>query len=419
MEVILLQKIANLGDIGDRVKVKPGYGRNFLLPRARRRSRRPTTSPSSRAAARSSKRRRPPISRRRKQRAAAARGIQAQHHRQGGQRRQALRLDRHGRHRRGLRRRPAIPSSARKCACRAGRSAWSASTSISAAPARRHRHPCRSRSSPKSKLVGRPMDRRSCRAGRSRRDRAPPHSVEAEQAVLGGLMLDSNAWDAVADSSPRRGLLSPRPPAHLRGDRRASRRRASPATPSRSPSTSSARGGSRRSAGSPTSARSRATRPSPPTSAPMPRSSASARCCGSCRRRRARSRPPRPTAEGGPRTSSWTKPSGACSRSPSAAAAAVSGFVAAARHPAADDRPPRHAAPDAGRDQRRPDRLHAPRPHDRGPAAGRPGHRSRAARRWARRRSRSTSPRTRRSRQGIPVAIFSHGNVAPSSSPCA
>ncbi len=32
MEVILLQKIANLGDIGDRVRVKPGYGRNYLLP---------------------------------------------------------------------------------------------------------------------------------------------------------------------------------------------------------------------------------------------------------------------------------------------------------------------------------------------------------------------------------------------------
>jgi len=29
--------------------------------------------------------------------------------------------------------------------------------------------------------------------------RTPPHSVEAEQAVLGGLMLDANAWDAVAD----------------------------------------------------------------------------------------------------------------------------------------------------------------------------------------------------------------------------
>ncbi len=32
MEVILLQKIAQLGDIGDRVKVKPGFGRNYLLP---------------------------------------------------------------------------------------------------------------------------------------------------------------------------------------------------------------------------------------------------------------------------------------------------------------------------------------------------------------------------------------------------
>ena len=32
MEVILLQKIANLGDIGDRVRVKPGFGRNYLLP---------------------------------------------------------------------------------------------------------------------------------------------------------------------------------------------------------------------------------------------------------------------------------------------------------------------------------------------------------------------------------------------------
>ena len=29
--------------------------------------------------------------------------------------------------------------------------------------------------------------------------RLPPHSVEAEQAVLGGLMLDASAWDAVAD----------------------------------------------------------------------------------------------------------------------------------------------------------------------------------------------------------------------------
>lgn len=32
MEVILLTKVANLGTIGDRVKVKSGYGRNYLLP---------------------------------------------------------------------------------------------------------------------------------------------------------------------------------------------------------------------------------------------------------------------------------------------------------------------------------------------------------------------------------------------------
>jgi large subunit ribosomal protein L9 len=35
MEVILLQKVANLGNIGDRVKVKSGYGRNYLLPTAK------------------------------------------------------------------------------------------------------------------------------------------------------------------------------------------------------------------------------------------------------------------------------------------------------------------------------------------------------------------------------------------------
>jgi large subunit ribosomal protein L9 len=35
MDVILLQKVANLGKIGDRVKVRSGYGRNYLLPSGR------------------------------------------------------------------------------------------------------------------------------------------------------------------------------------------------------------------------------------------------------------------------------------------------------------------------------------------------------------------------------------------------
>ena len=32
MEIILLENILNLGNIGDKVTVKNGYGRNFLLP---------------------------------------------------------------------------------------------------------------------------------------------------------------------------------------------------------------------------------------------------------------------------------------------------------------------------------------------------------------------------------------------------
>ncbi len=32
MKLILLEKVANLGGVGDVVKVKPGYGRNFLMP---------------------------------------------------------------------------------------------------------------------------------------------------------------------------------------------------------------------------------------------------------------------------------------------------------------------------------------------------------------------------------------------------
>lgn len=32
MEVILLTKVDNLGDLGEKVKVRPGYARNFLVP---------------------------------------------------------------------------------------------------------------------------------------------------------------------------------------------------------------------------------------------------------------------------------------------------------------------------------------------------------------------------------------------------
>ena len=35
MELILLQKVTNLGVLGDKVNVKPGYGRNFLVPQGK------------------------------------------------------------------------------------------------------------------------------------------------------------------------------------------------------------------------------------------------------------------------------------------------------------------------------------------------------------------------------------------------
>ena len=35
MELILLEKVQKLGDLGDKVNVKPGYGRNYLVPQGK------------------------------------------------------------------------------------------------------------------------------------------------------------------------------------------------------------------------------------------------------------------------------------------------------------------------------------------------------------------------------------------------
>ena len=35
MEIVLLERVEKLGQIGDVVKVKPGYARNFLLPQGK------------------------------------------------------------------------------------------------------------------------------------------------------------------------------------------------------------------------------------------------------------------------------------------------------------------------------------------------------------------------------------------------
>lgn len=35
MQIILLEKVTNLGELGDVIKVKDGYGRNFLIPQGK------------------------------------------------------------------------------------------------------------------------------------------------------------------------------------------------------------------------------------------------------------------------------------------------------------------------------------------------------------------------------------------------
>ena len=37
MQIILMDKVVNLGNLGDVVKVKDGYARNFLIPTGRAR----------------------------------------------------------------------------------------------------------------------------------------------------------------------------------------------------------------------------------------------------------------------------------------------------------------------------------------------------------------------------------------------
>ena len=46
MQVILLERIENLGQMGEVVTVKPGYARNYLLPKRKaRRAARPGRTP--------------------------------------------------------------------------------------------------------------------------------------------------------------------------------------------------------------------------------------------------------------------------------------------------------------------------------------------------------------------------------------
>ena len=239
MEVILLQKVANLGNIGDRVKVSSGYGRNFLLPQGK------ATLATSDNVARFEARRAELEKLAREQLSSARRarrgdeGIQAHHPRPRPAPRASCSV-------------PSAPAtsprpprarasrwSAAKCACRRARCAWWASTSSPCTCTPTSTCRSTSRSSRKSNRL-RAGTTRVAGTAKTRGDSGsvalvdapvPPHSVEAEQAVLGGLMLDTQAWDNVADAVVADDFYRP--------DHRADLRPPSPRLPARrSPATS-------------------------------------------------------------------------------------------------------------------------------------------------------------------------------------
>ena len=198
MEVILLQKVANLGNIGDRVKVKSGFGRNFLLPQGKA----TLATAGQYRALRSA----PRGARKARARAALVRG---------GARRAlkefklviAAKAGTEGKlfgsigtsdiaEAATARRHPV--ASAAKCVCRTAPLRTVGEHTVHAASACRCR--CAAGRVDRRRRVSR---RRLCSpvAGpaKARRDSGPlaladapvpPHSVEAEQAVLGGLLLD-------------------------------------------------------------------------------------------------------------------------------------------------------------------------------------------------------------------------------------
>ena len=45
MEVILLEKVDNVGGIGDKVRVKSGYARNYLIPQGKAKRATPAPMP--------------------------------------------------------------------------------------------------------------------------------------------------------------------------------------------------------------------------------------------------------------------------------------------------------------------------------------------------------------------------------------
>ena len=381
MEVILLQKVANLGNIGDKVKVKPGFGRNFLLPQGK-------AALATAANIAKFEERRADLEKRAADDLSAARSRAAQLEghaltitaKAGSEGKlfgsigtadiaEALSADWHrdraqrsapaGRSDPSHRRAPRQGASAQRCR---GRSDGDGRRR-GVGPSGRRRW---------SRTPGRPLFAGVSAAHRTADAlRVPPHSAEAEQAVLGGLLLDNSSWDSIADRLQRRGLLPPRPPAHLRRDRRAlgAQRAERCGDAGRVPVRQRSRGGDGRPRlpGRP-GARHADGGERPGLRRHRPRALGAAPV--DPRQRRDRRHRLRQRRAHGHRAGRRGGAPGLRDRR--AGAAHRLRLRAAARRARCDDRPARSAAPDAGSVDRRQYGLQRPRPHDRRPAARRP-----------------------------------------------
>ena len=195
MQVILLEKVANLGNLGDVVKVKDGYARNFLIPT--RAARRATST-----AIKEFEDKRVELEKARRREARRRAGARREderphgpHHAEGRRRRPPVRLGHQRRRRRRAQPHRLQGRRRRRCACRTVRSRPSAST-----PSRWRRTPTWSSTS-RSSCSARPPDGVRLRlAGRSFPARAPP--PEEGAGSFGALFLCAAFPPAVQRLSP-------------------------------------------------------------------------------------------------------------------------------------------------------------------------------------------------------------------------
>src|SRR5579885_1497770 len=150
----------------------------------------------------------------------------------------------------------------------------------------------------------------------------PPHSIEAEQAVLGGLMLDNEAWAAVAERVGEADFY--------RHDHRlifraigALAEAAKPCDVVTVAEWLEHAGELDKAGGLPFIAALAEQTPPPPTSSPTPTSSVPARCCASSSAPAAASPTWPSVRRAAPTMNCWTRPSGWSSRSPSSMPAAA------------------------------------------------------------------------------------------------